>query len=71
MRTTSTVGVWALSSWPVRGRVVLIGDAAYCVSAMTGMGTTSGIASAYVLAGGIGRHCGGSSEKNFMEGMIP
>jgi 2-polyprenyl-6-methoxyphenol hydroxylase-like FAD-dependent oxidoreductase len=46
-----------LDRW-FRGRVVLVGDAAYCPSANTGMGTTSGIVGAYILAGEIGRHCG-------------
>lgn len=56
-----------LACWS-RGRVVLVGDAAYCPPAMTGMSTTSGIAGVYFLAGEIGRHCDGSSGKNFMEG---
>ncbi|KAI0860026.1 hypothetical protein F4860DRAFT_515284 [Xylaria cubensis] len=41
-----------------RGRVVLVGDAAWCPTANTGMGTTSGIVGAYILAGEIARHCG-------------
>ncbi|KOS45496.1 hypothetical protein ACN38_g3580 [Penicillium nordicum] len=56
------MGLVKLACWS-RGRVTLAGDAAYCPSAMTGMGTTSGIVGAYVLAGEIGRHCDGSSEK--------
>lgn len=51
------MGLVKLKSW-FRGRVVLVGDAAYCPSANTGMGTTSGIVGAYILAGEIGRHCG-------------
>jgi 2-polyprenyl-6-methoxyphenol hydroxylase-like FAD-dependent oxidoreductase len=39
------------------GHVVLLGDAAYCPSAMTGMGTTSAVVGAYVLAGEIGKAC--------------
>lgn len=39
-----------------RGRVVLLGDAAYCPSPFTGLGTTSSFAGAYVLAGEITRH---------------
>ncbi|KAJ6118239.1 Monooxygenase FAD-binding [Penicillium samsonianum] len=50
------IGQVRLDHWS-RGRVVLVGDAAYCPSAMTGMGTTSGIVGAYILAGEIGRHC--------------
>ncbi|KAK1994136.1 FAD/NAD(P)-binding domain-containing protein [Colletotrichum falcatum] len=44
-------------------RVALLGDAAYCPSAATGMGTTSAIVGAYVLAGEIGKHCGRSGTK--------
>ncbi|KAA1095622.1 hypothetical protein PGTUg99_011337 [Puccinia graminis f. sp. tritici] len=33
-----------------KGRVVLVGDTAFCPSAVTGMGTTAAIAGAYVLA---------------------
>lgn len=39
-----------------KGRVVLLGDAAYCPSPMTGMGTTGSFVGAYVLAGEINRH---------------
>ncbi|KAI5861415.1 FAD/NAD(P)-binding domain-containing protein [Durotheca rogersii] len=46
-----------LPTW-ARGRAALVGDAAYCPSANTGMGTTCGVVGAYVLAGEIGRHCG-------------
>ncbi|KAH6662593.1 hypothetical protein B0J14DRAFT_430513, partial [Halenospora varia] len=38
------------------GRVVVIGDAAYRPSPLTGMGTTSGLVGAYVLAGEIAKH---------------
>jgi 2-polyprenyl-6-methoxyphenol hydroxylase-like FAD-dependent oxidoreductase len=51
-----------LPSW-CDGRVVLLGDAAYCPSAATGMGTTSAIVGAYVLAGEIDKHCAGSGAK--------
>lgn len=53
------LGVVKMDSWS-SGRVVLVGDAAYCPSAATGMGTTCGFVGAYVLAGEIGKHCGGS-----------
>ena len=43
------IGQTKMPSWS-RGRVVLLGDTAYCPSAMTGMGTTAAIAGAYVLA---------------------
>ena len=45
-----------MPSWS-DGHVVLLGDAAYSPSAMTGMGTTSAIVGAYVLAGEIGKAC--------------
>ncbi|PYH66241.1 monooxygenase [Aspergillus vadensis CBS 113365] len=50
------MGVVNLDSWS-RGRVVLVGDAAYCPSAMTGMGTPCAMVGAYILAGEIGKHC--------------
>ncbi|KAM5350770.1 hypothetical protein ACJ41O_007275 [Fusarium nematophilum] len=53
------MGLVKLDSW-FCGRVALVGDAAYCPSANTGMGTTSSIVGAYVLAGEIGRHIGSS-----------
>ncbi|KAI0406884.1 hypothetical protein F4802DRAFT_80532 [Xylaria palmicola] len=46
-----------LDRW-FRGRIVLVGDAAWCPTANTGMGTTSGIVGAYCLAGEISRHYG-------------
>jgi 2-polyprenyl-6-methoxyphenol hydroxylase-like FAD-dependent oxidoreductase len=39
-----------------KGRVVLIGDAGYCPSVLTGMGTTASLVGAYVLAGELARH---------------
>ncbi|KAL7807266.1 FAD/NAD(P)-binding domain-containing protein [Trichoderma gracile] len=51
------MGLVKLDSW-YDNRVVLVGDAAYCPSGLTGMGTTCGIVGAYVLAGEIARHCG-------------
>ena len=41
-----------------KGRVALIGDAGYCPSAFTGMGTTLSFSGAYVLAGELARHEG-------------
>ena len=38
------------------GRVVLLGDAGYCPSPFTGMGTTGCLIGAYVLAGELARH---------------
>jgi 2-polyprenyl-6-methoxyphenol hydroxylase-like FAD-dependent oxidoreductase len=57
------IGLMRLKSW-FRGRVALVGDAAYCPSVNTGMGTTCGVVGAYVLAGEIGRHCGRSEQGN-------
>ena len=37
------------------GRVVLLGDAAYCPSPLSGMGTSSGLVGAYILAGELAR----------------
>ncbi|KAL3430414.1 FAD binding domain protein [Aspergillus tetrazonus] len=51
-------GLVKLNPW-YKGRVVLLGDAAYCPSASTGMGTSSAIVGAYILAGEIGVHCPG------------
>lgn len=39
-----------------KGRVVLLGDAGYCPSPFTGMGTAGCLAGAYVLAGELARH---------------
>ncbi|KAJ4005455.1 hypothetical protein NW752_002288 [Fusarium irregulare] len=49
------MGVVRLSHW-TKGRVALLGDAAYCPTATTGMGTTSSLVGAYVLAGEIQDH---------------
>ncbi|KAG6009355.1 hypothetical protein E4U21_002663 [Claviceps maximensis] len=38
-----------------KGRVVLLGDAGFCPSAMSGMGTSAAMVGAYVLAGEIAR----------------
>ena len=58
-----------LPSWS-DGRVTLLGDAGYCPSAATGMGTTSAIVGAYVLAGEIGKHCGGSGTKQALPSAL-
>lgn len=39
-----------------RGRVALIGDAGYCPSLLTGMGTNMAFVGAYILAGELARH---------------
>ena len=48
------VGQVHLDAWH-RGRVALVGDAAYCASPLSGMGTTLSLVGAYVLAGELGR----------------
>jgi len=44
-----------------QGRVTLVGDAGYCPSVLTGMGTSLALAGAYVLAGEIYQHCRGET----------
>lgn len=39
-----------------KGRIALVGDAAYCASPISGMGTSLGMCGAYVLAGELGRN---------------
>ncbi|KAJ3499057.1 hypothetical protein NLG97_g642 [Lecanicillium saksenae] len=48
------IGLVKLDAWH-RGRIVLVGDAAYCPSVLTGMGTTCGVVGAYILAGELSR----------------
>lgn len=65
------MGLVKLPSWS-SGRVALLGDAAYCPSAMTAMGTTSAVVGAYVLAGEVGKHLGtgdAAREKDTREGV--
>lgn len=52
--------VWA------RGRVVLVGDAAYCASPMSGQGSSLALIGAYVLAGELAA-AGGDHEAAFAE----
>ncbi|KAG6358508.1 hypothetical protein INS49_014392 [Diaporthe citri] len=56
------LAVVKLDSWS-KGRVVLVGDAAHCPTAATGMGTTSAMVGTYILAGEIEKHCGASGGK--------
>ncbi len=44
------LGQVKLSTWS-KGRVVLVGDSAYCASPISGMGTSLSLVGAYVLAG--------------------
>lgn len=60
------VGIVKLDKW-YKGRVALVGDAAYCPSATTGMGTSSAIVGAYILAGEIGKYCARESTKESLE----
>ncbi|KAJ5301630.1 hypothetical protein N7508_006493 [Penicillium antarcticum] len=55
------------------GRVVLLGDAAHCPSPLTGMGTTSSVIGAYVLAGEIARNADNLplAFKNYDEKLRP
>lgn len=41
-----------------KGRVALVGDAGYCPTPLTGLGTTLALVGAYVLAGELGRSSG-------------
>ena len=52
-----------LESWS-RGRVALVGDAAFCVSLMAGQGSALAMTAAYVLAGELGK-AGGRHEEAF------
>ncbi|KPM40751.1 hypothetical protein AK830_g5828 [Neonectria ditissima] len=63
------VGQVKLDSWS-NSRVVLLGDAAYCPSPVTGMGTTSGLVGAYVLAGEIGKYCNSVGSSNNVENPL-
>ena len=56
-----TVSQVRMDSW-YRGRVALVGDAGYCGSPLTGMGTSLALVGAYVLAGELGRARGDHAE---------
>lgn len=49
------IGQVRLPRWSV-GRTALVGDAAYCASPISGMGTSLALVGAYVLAGELSRH---------------
>lgn len=60
MRTTDdfysfVAGQVKMDKWS-EGRVVVLGDAGYCPSPMSGMGTTCAIIGSYILAGELARH---------------
>lgn len=50
-----SIGQVSAPRW-TSGRVALLGDAAYCASPVSGMGTSLSLAGAYVLAGEIAAH---------------
>jgi 2-polyprenyl-6-methoxyphenol hydroxylase-like FAD-dependent oxidoreductase len=52
------IGLVKLPSWS-SGHVTLLGDAAYCPTVLSGMGTTSAMVGAYILAGEIGKFVSG------------
>ncbi|KAH6684653.1 hypothetical protein B0J14DRAFT_573325 [Halenospora varia] len=54
------VGQVRLDSWS-RGRVILLGDAAWAPSPLSGMGTSSALVGSYVLAGEIAKHASGGA----------
>jgi 2-polyprenyl-6-methoxyphenol hydroxylase-like FAD-dependent oxidoreductase len=54
-----------MDSWS-RGRVALVGDAAYCVSLLAGQGSALGMAGAYILAGELHR-AGGDYRSAFAQ----
>ncbi|KAH8682865.1 hypothetical protein BGZ60DRAFT_511954 [Tricladium varicosporioides] len=57
------VGQVRMDSWS-RGRVILLGDAAWGPSPLSGMGTSSALVGSYVLAGEITKHITGGSSDN-------
>ncbi|KAL2873965.1 hypothetical protein SGCOL_010836 [Colletotrichum sp. CLE4] len=63
------IGLVKIDHWS-EGHVALLGDAAYGPSSMTGMGTTSAIVGAYVLAGEIGKYCGSSRRQDGIEAAL-
>ncbi|KAI5241271.1 putative oxidoreductase [Aureobasidium subglaciale] len=59
-----------LDSWS-KGRVVLLGDAGYCASPFSGMGTTLALAGAYHLAGSLIENEHEAAFKRYEENMRP
>lgn len=49
------IGQVRMPRWS-KGNIALVGDAAYCASPISGMGTSLGLSGAYVLAGELSRH---------------
>ncbi|KAG9253571.1 uncharacterized protein F5Z01DRAFT_147113 [Emericellopsis atlantica] len=63
------LGIVKLDKW-YKGRIALVGDAAYCPSANTGMGTSSAIVGAYILAGEIGKYCAGGATRETLAAAL-
>jgi 2-polyprenyl-6-methoxyphenol hydroxylase-like FAD-dependent oxidoreductase len=57
-----------MDSWS-RGRVVLLGDSAFCPSSISGMGTSAALVGAYVLAGEIAKHCQDASKDGLLAAL--
>lgn len=57
------MGIVKLEKW-YDSNVVLVGDAAYGSSGMSGYGTSSSLLGAYILAGEIGKHCADENAKD-------
>ncbi len=55
------IGQVKMETWS-QGRVSLVGDAGYCASPISGMGTSLALVGAYILAGELGRHPGDYTE---------
>ncbi|WAJ47213.1 FAD-dependent monooxygenase [Mycobacterium sp. Aquia_216] len=52
------------------GRVTLVGDAGYCASPLSGMGTSLALVGAYVLAGELGPAVGATIDANRLAGAL-
>jgi 2-polyprenyl-6-methoxyphenol hydroxylase-like FAD-dependent oxidoreductase len=64
----TVVGQVRLDSWS-RGRVILLGDAAWA-PALSGMGTSAALISSYVLAGELAKHAKGGSSDSFRAALV-
>jgi 2-polyprenyl-6-methoxyphenol hydroxylase-like FAD-dependent oxidoreductase len=64
----TVVGQVRLDSWS-RGRVILLGDAAWA-PALSGMGTSAALVSSYVLAGELAKHAKGGSSDSFRAALV-
>ncbi|KAF1993971.1 FAD/NAD(P)-binding domain-containing protein [Amniculicola lignicola CBS 123094] len=63
------MGMVKLEHWS-NGRIALTGDAAWCPTANTGMGTSSSMVGAYILAGEIATHCSPSDGGEGLEAAL-